>query len=115
MSRLVATVFTAAFNDDSFERTAGFLVPDCDGVLAVHERWQDHWRVTHVPSGRAVMPPYQAELSVREQAIAFAQRFYREAIALGADLKLPDFEQIRRQMWHERGLGEREAFWRRVV
>jgi hypothetical protein len=114
VTRLLATIFTAAFND-GFERTSGFVVPDTDGTLAVHERWTDHWRVTHVLSGRAVMPPYKAELSVREQAIAFAQRFYRESIALGADLKVADFEEIRRQMWHERGLGEREAFWMRIV
>lgn len=114
MTALTATIFTAAFND-GFERTSGFVVPDTDGTLAVHERWTDHWRVTHVPSGRGVMPPYQAELSVREQAIAFAQRFYRESKALGADLTLADFEQVRRQMWDERGLGEREAFWSRVL
>jgi hypothetical protein len=114
MSRLLATIFTAAFND-GFERTTGLLVPDCNGTLAIHERWADHWRVTHVPSGRAVMPPYKAELSVKEQAIGFAQRFYRESIALGADLTFADFEEIRRKMWHERGLGEREAFWMRIV
>jgi hypothetical protein len=114
MTRLVATIFTATFNDGP-ERTSGYVVPDTDNTLAVHERWEDHWRVTHVPSGRAVMPPYQAELTVREQAVAFAQRFYREARALGADLKLADFEQIRRQMWLERGLGEREAFYARVI
>lgn len=115
MTRLVATIYTATLADGSFDRTAGFLVPDCDGVFAIHEKWEDHWRVTHVPSGRAVMPPYQAELTVREQAVAFAQRFYREARALGADLKCSDFEQVRRQMWYERGLGEREAFYMRVV
>jgi hypothetical protein len=115
MTRLVATIFSAALQNGELERMTGFLVPDTENLFAVDERWQDHWRVTHVPSGRAVMPPFKAELSVKEQAVGFAQRFYREAMALGADLTCKDFEAIRRTMWFERGLGEREAFSMRVI
>jgi hypothetical protein len=114
MTQLVATIFNATFQDGP-ERTTGFIVPDTGNSLAIHERWKDHWHVTHVPSGRAVMPPEKAKLTTRAQAIGFARRFYVEAEKLGADLKASDFEIIRRQMWTDRGLGEREAFWSRVI
>jgi len=116
MSTLLAVRFTPAYLDGlGGDKKDGFVVPDTDGTLAVYERWDDHWHVNHIVSGRAVMPPHGAEFIVREQAIGFARRFYAEITKLGADLKAPDFEVERKRIWDELPYGAREEFWRRVL
>ena len=106
--------FDYAFASETV-RTQGWIVPDTNDTLAVDERWGNHWRLTHIPSGRGVMPPDNAELTTRGQAMGFARRFYKEAVALGADLTSKDWETIRGLLFYDIGHGERAAFWSRVI
>lgn len=116
VTQLVAVLFTPAYSDGlGGDKKAGFVVPDTDNTLAVYERWDDHWHVNHLPSGRAIMPPHLAEFVVREQAIGFARRFYAEMTKLGANLNARDFEKERKRVWDELAHDNCQAFWTRVL
>lgn len=116
MTALIAALFVPAYADGrGGDKQAGFIVPGTDDTLVVYERWQDHWHVNHLPSGRAIMPPYGAEFIVREQALGFARRFYAEMVKLGADLTAIDFDVERKRVWDQIPYGEREEFWARVL
>lgn len=116
MKQLIAVRFTPAYVDGmGGDKKDGLIVPDTDGTLAVYQRWEDHWHVNHISSGRAIMPPHGAEFAVREQAIGFARRFYAEITKLGADLTATDFDGERKRAWDELPYGAREEFWLRVL
>ena len=103
---------------------AAVVVPDTDDLLAVDERHpadpkdvedpDPDWRITHIPTMFAVWKPGLTDASTMERAIQIAQSFYREAKALGWNLRSENEREIvgaHNAMPKE----ERERFWKRVT
>lgn len=115
MPAILAIRFRAAFADGR-DLVDGFVVPDTDNTLAVFLRWSDHWRIAHVPSGCGVFhPDRKLKFVVREQAIAFARRFYEQARDIGLDMKAANFTESRERIWEALPYGRRSDFWEKVL
>lgn len=100
----------------------GWIVPETDGTLAIDQRAEADlengepawWMVTHVPTGFAVRKSFYTDASTREEAIAVAQAFYREAKARNFPLTGADPQGIA-TAHNAMTKDERQAFWTAIA
>lgn len=71
----------------------GWIVPHTNDAIGIDMRYEggeygfigNSWFITHLPSGRRVHYGDYTEARSKERAVEVAQRFYKEAVAIGAD------------------------------
>lgn len=100
----------------------GWIVPETDSLFAVDQRYEADietmqpasWWITHLPTGRRVSAGLYTAATTRSNAFEIAQRFYREAIALGCDLKSKNIDEVTggfKSLSQE----QRTAVWERIA
>lgn len=103
---------------------AAIIVSDTEDLFAVDERFpadptdlehpEADWRVTHIPTMYMVWRSGFTDATTMDRAMEIARAFYREAKALGWDLKSEDPQDITRP-YTAMSQADKERFWERVT